>query len=60
MIDADATSWCFSGYSDLHETGGRHIKCDSCRYLLCTNENARGFGDVEVICDDVTVALDWD
>jgi hypothetical protein len=22
MIDADATSWCFSGNSDLHETGG--------------------------------------
>jgi ribosomal protein S27E len=53
LIDADATSWRFSGDSDPHGTGHWRIECSGCGHELCTASESRGFGGIEVICDEV-------
>jgi len=55
LIDANATSWRFSGDSDPQETGHWRIECGSCSHELCTASEARGFDSINVICDDVAM-----
>jgi hypothetical protein len=57
LIDANATSWRFSGNSDPHETGYWRIECSSCDHQLCTSFEPEGFANVQVIIDDVVVAV---
>jgi hypothetical protein len=53
LIDAGSDVWRFGGDSDPQETGHWRIECASCGHELCTESEARGFGAVQVICDDV-------
>jgi hypothetical protein len=58
LIDANETSWRFSGDSDPQETDHWRIECASCDHELCTASEPRGFAGigVEVICDDIVIS----
>ena len=53
LIDADATTWRFSGDSDRQETEHWRIECSTCGHELGTASEPRGLDSINVICDDV-------
>jgi ribosomal protein S27E len=59
LIDANHTSWRFSGNSDPQETGHWRVECSDCGHELCTASESRGFAGVKVICDNTIVSCSW-
>ena len=55
LTNADATSWRFGGDGDPQETGHWRIECSTCGHELRTASEARGFDNINVICDDVAM-----